>query len=134
VGVTGYNLVPVSNVLAAPLGMGAGLAVGSDRSFQVTGDWRTEFDDRGEAAGQARRRGSNRWAVGAEALVLNLIPLRAGWMKDEILDTSWWSAGVGLVSGNGVALDVGYRQSIEDPKARIVAATLKLFVNAASSR
>lgn len=134
VGVAGYNLVPVSNLLAAPLGMGAGLAVGSDRSFQVTGDWRTDFDDRGAPLGLGKQRGSNRWAAGAEALVLNLIPVRAGWMKDELLDTSWWSAGVGLVSGNGVALDVGYRQSLDDPKARTIAATLKLFVNAASSR
>jgi hypothetical protein len=124
VGVSGYNLVPVGNKLAAPMGMGAGLAVGSDRSFQVTGDWRSDFDRLGNKT-------ANRWAAGAEALLLDLIPVRAGWMKDEVLDTSWWSAGVGIVTPTGVALDVGYRQSIEDPKARTIAATLKFFVNAA---
>jgi hypothetical protein len=123
VGVTGYNLVPVNSEATAPLGMGAGIALGSDRSFQVTADWRTDLDRPGSK--------TNRWAAGAEVLVLNMIPLRAGWMKDELLDTTWWSAGAGLVNANGVAIDVGYRQSIEDPKARTIAATLKIFVNAA---
>ena len=121
-GVAGYNLVPVGNKIAAPLGMGAGVAVGSDRSFQVTGDWRTDFD---APAGK----NANRWAAGAEALLFDMVPVRAGWMTDGLLDTSWWSAGVGLVTPTGVALDVGYRQSIDDPKARVIAATLKLFVN-----
>jgi hypothetical protein len=121
-GVAGYNLVPVGNKIVAPLGMGAGVAVGSDRSFQVTGDWRTDFD---APAG----RNANRWAAGAEALLFDMVPVRAGWMKDGPLDTSWWSAGVGLVTPTGVALDVGYRQSMDDPKARVIAATLKLFVN-----
>lgn len=128
VGIAGYNLVPVSNDRVAPVGMGAGLAIGSDRTFQVTGDWRTDWDRSGPD------QGSTRWSAGAEALVLNVLPLRAGWTKDELLGTSWWSAGAGLVSGNGVALDVGYRQSIDDPKARTIAASLKFFVNAAATR
>ena len=61
-------------------------------------------------------------------LLGRLVPLRAGWMKDETLDTQWWSVGAGLVTRSGVALDVGYRQSIEDPSARTIAATLKLFL------
>jgi hypothetical protein len=124
VGIAGYNLVPISNKIVAPMGMGAGVAVGSDRSFQVTGDWRADFDRLGTKT-------ANRWAAGAEALLLDMIPVRAGWMKDEVLGTTWWSAGVGLVSPNGVALDVGYRQSLDDSKARTIAATLKFFVNVA---
>ncbi len=124
-GVTGYNLVPVGNEAVAPMGMGAGIAIGSDRSFQVTGDWRSDFDERG------KKGATNRWAAGAEALLFNAIPVRAGYTRDDILDTAWWSAGVGLINANGVALDVGYRQSVDDPKARTIAATLKVFVNAA---
>ncbi len=120
VGFAGYNLVPVGNEDVAPMGTGAGIALGSDTSVQLTGDWRADFDRRGKTA--------NRWAAGVEVLLGRLVPVRAGWMKDEVLDTQWWSAGVGLVSQNGVALDVGYRQSFDDPSARTVAATLKLFL------
>lgn len=122
IGITGYNLVPISNPAVAPLGMGAGVAVGSDRIFQVTADWRTDFDHRND-------KGSNRFAVGAEALLFDLVPVRAGWMRDQILGTSWWSAGLGLVSRNGIALDVGYRQSIDAANTRLIAASLKFFVN-----
>jgi hypothetical protein len=120
IGGTGYNLVDVGNDAIAPMGAGAGIAIGSDRSFQVTGDWRTDFDRGGKT--------TNRYAAGAELLIRSLIPIRAGWMRDETLDTSWWSAGVGIVTREGIALDVGYRQSIETPDARTIAATLKLFL------
>ena len=115
VGVTGYNLVPIANTDVAPMGTGAGIALGTDRSFQVTGDWRADFDRRGKTA--------NRWAAGAEAFLRELFALRAGVMKDEVLDTTWWSAGAGLVSQT-IALEVGYRQSFQDPSARTFAATL----------
>jgi hypothetical protein len=118
VGGTGYNLVPIANDAIAPMGAGAGLAVGSDRSFQVTADWRADFDRTGET--------TNRYAAGAEVLLARLVPLRAGFMRDETLDTSWWSVGAGLVTA-GVALDVGYRQSVDAASARTIAATLKLF-------
>jgi hypothetical protein len=124
VGAAGYNLVPVGNKLAAPLGMGAGVGIGSDRSFQVTADWRTDFD---APAGK----NATRYAAGAEALLFDMVPVRAGWMKDGLLDTSWWSAGIGIVTPTGVALDFGYRQSVDDPSARMIGATLKLFVNVA---
>ena len=121
-GIAGYNLVPVGNPGVAPLGMGAGVAVGSDRSFQVLADWRTDFDHRNA------EKGSNRFSVGAEALLGSLVAVRAGFLKDEILDTNWWSAGLGLVT-QVAAVDVGYRQSFGDPSARMVGATLKFFVN-----
>lgn len=120
VGIAGYDLVPVNDDVAAPMGAGAGIALGSDRSFQLTGDWRADFDRLGKT--------TNRYAAGAEVLLGGLVPLRAGWMKDEVLDTQWWSIGAGLVSANGIALDVGYRQSLDDPSARTIAATLKVFV------
>ncbi len=107
IGVAGYNLVPIGNDAVAPMGAGAGVALGNDRTLQVTGDWRTDFDRRGKT--------TNRYAAGAEVLLGRLVPLRAGWMKDETLDTRWWSIGAGLVTRNGVALDVGYRQSLDDP-------------------
>jgi hypothetical protein len=120
IGGAGYNLVPAGNDAVAPMGAGAGIAIGNDRSFQVTGDWRTDFD-RGEQT-------TNRYAAGIEVLLARLVPVRAGWMNDETLDTQWWSIGVGLVTRSGVAFDVGYRQSFDDVDARTIAASLKLFL------
>jgi hypothetical protein len=120
IGGVGYNLVPVGNEEVAPMGAGAGIAIGNDRRFQVTGDWRTDFD-RGEKS-------TNRYAAGVEILLARLVPVRAGWMNDETLDTQWWSVGAGIVTQNGIALDVGYRQSFDDPSARTVAGSVKLFL------
>jgi hypothetical protein len=119
VGGAGYNLVPIANEAIAPMGAGAGIAVGNDRSLQVTGDWRADFDRAGKT--------TNRYAAGVEVLVARLAPLRAGYMQDETLDTSWWSVGAGLVT-QSVALDVGYRQSLDAQAARTIAASLKLFL------
>jgi hypothetical protein len=119
-GAAGYNLVPISNEVVAPMGAGAGFGIGRDTSFQVTADWRGDFD-RAEGT-------TNRWAAGAEVLLGGVVPVRAGWMKDETLDGDWWSVGAGIISRGGVALDVGYRQGIDDSDARTVAATLKLFL------
>ncbi len=121
VGAAGYNLVSIDNAAVAPMAAGAGIAVGSDRSVQVTADWRTDLD-------RVPDRKTNRYAAGVEVLLGNLVPVRAGFVKDETLDTRWWSLGVGLVTREGVALDVGYRQSLDDPSARTIAAALKLFL------
>jgi hypothetical protein len=120
IGAAGYNLVSIANERIAPMGMGAGLTIGSDASAQITADWRADFDRAGKTA--------NRYGVGAEVLLGRLVPVRAGFQQDEILDTKWWSVGTGLVSRNGVALDVGYRQSTENPSARTIAASLRVFL------
>ena len=119
-GVVGYNLVPGGNAAVAPTMAGAGLAIGSDRIFQVTGDWRADFDRHGGKV-------SNRYAVGAEALIAKLVPVRAGFLKDDTLGTNWWSAGAGIVTPVG-AVELGYRQSTSDPSARTLAASIKFFI------
>jgi hypothetical protein len=120
IGAAGYNLVPIANEIVAPRGAGAGVGIGNDRSFQVTADWRADFDRAGKT--------TNRYGAGLEVLLGQLVPLRAGWSRDETLGTKWWSLGAGLVTQTGIALDVGYRQSLDDPTARTVAATLKVFL------
>jgi hypothetical protein len=119
VGAAGYNLVPVGHAVVAPLGYGAGLSVGSEQTFHVVADWRADEDRGGKT--------TNRYAVGGEALLGDLVPVRVGWTKDGTLGTQWWSAGAGLVSRQGIALDVGYRQSIDAPTAREIGVSLKLF-------
>jgi hypothetical protein len=119
VGVAGYNLIPVGHEAAMPRGMGAGFSVGSDTSLKVSADWRGDFDRTGKS--------TNRYAAGAELFLGNMFPVRGGWVKDETLDTSWWSAGVGLIASSGVAIDGGYRQSIDDPKARTISVSIKVY-------
>lgn len=120
IGATGYNLIPIAKDLVAPVGLGVGAAIGSDQGAQITGEWRADFDRLGKTA--------NRYAVGAEVLLGKMFPLRAGILKDDVLDTTWWSAGIGVASSGGVSLDVGYRQSFQHASARMVAASLKLFL------
>jgi hypothetical protein len=119
-GAAGYNLVSIANEAVAPRGLGAGVTLGNDRAFQLTADWRADLD----RAEQTK----NRYGVGAEVLLGGMVPLRAGWARDELLDTSWWSIGAGIVTRGGVALDVGYRQSLDAASARTIAASLKVFL------
>ncbi len=120
VGVAGYNLVPVGHDQALPRGMGAGLAFGSDTSFKLTADWRGDFERAGKT--------TNRYGVGAELLLGAMFPVRAGWAKDETLGTTWWSAGLGVVSTGGMAIDAGYRQSLDASAARTIVVALKIYV------
>jgi hypothetical protein len=119
-GAAGYNLVPISNSRVAPRGYGAGLTIGSDRVAQVTADWRADLDRADKT--------TNRYGVGAEVLLGDLVPLRAGWARDETIGASWWSIGAGLVTRGGVAIDVGYRQDLDAASARTIAAALKLYM------
>lgn len=120
IGAAGYNLVSIANEAIAPMGAGAGIGIGNDRFFQLTADWRGDFDRAGKT--------TNRYAAGLEVLLGQLVPLRAGWTRDETLDASWWSIGAGLVTRTGIALDVGYRQSLDDANSRTIAATLRTFL------
>jgi hypothetical protein len=118
IGAVGKNLVPIANEAIAPLGMGAGFAVGSDASLTVAAEWSAEFPEEGET--------TNRYAGGIEYLLMDLVPLRAGYAFDEKLDTQWWSVGAGVVTRT-VALDAAYRQSIDATSARTIVVALRFF-------
>jgi hypothetical protein len=124
VGASGFNLLPIGHKTAAPppapRTVGAGLALGSDTSFKVMADWRATLE------GAQGAKTTNRYSAGAEVLLGGVAPLRAGFQKDETLKTSWWTLGFGLVSSSGAALDVGYKQSVSRPDARVLAASFKL--------
>jgi hypothetical protein len=119
VGLAGFNLVPTGHPYSLPQAMSAGLAVGSDTSVRVLADWKGTFLPQGQTA--------NRYAAGVGALVGGMVALRAGWMRDELLHTSWWSAGTGLVTPDGFSIDVGYKQSIESTAAREMALSLRYY-------
>jgi hypothetical protein len=124
-GVSGFNLVPTGHERAAPRSAGAGLALGSDTSVKLTLDWRADFDRaRDQVTGKART--TNRFGAGVEVLLGNMLPVRGGYLKDETLGTTWWSAGAGLIAPSGAAVDVAYKQSLEDPNVRVIAVSIKL--------
>lgn len=118
VGLTGYNLAPTAHDLVLPRGVGAGISVGSDTGVHGSFDWRANL----EAGGKT----TNRYAFGAEVLLGGTAPLRASYVIDEVLDTQWWSVGAGLVSAKGGGLDLAYRQSVDDPSARVISVAMKL--------
>jgi hypothetical protein len=118
-GVAGFNLIPTGHDAALPLTVGAGLAVGSDTSIRVLLDWKRYFLPNNQDA--------DRFAAGVGALLGGAVALRAGWMHDGLLSTSWWSAGAGLVAGDGFAIDAGYKQSIDVSSAREMALSLRYY-------
>ncbi len=120
IGLVGTNLIPTGHSNLEPTGAAAGIAVGNDKLFHVAADWLVQWD----ASGKKR----NTWATGAEVLIGDLIPVRAGLTKDEWRGGQWWSAGAGVVTSSGVALDVAYRQAIHGDNNRVFAAGLKIFL------
>jgi hypothetical protein len=125
VGVAGYNLVPVGHDEQAPRGLGTGVALGDGRRFNLTGDWRRDFDRAGGS--------TDAWGAGAELLLGNHFPVRAGWLRDETRDgptrdAQWWSAGAGFVTTAGAAIDLLYRQVIGSPSDRTFGVALKLLI------
>ena len=119
-GLAGTNLIPTGHDLVAPTGVAAGFSVGTDRLLHVAADWRIQWDPAG-----TRR---NTWAAGAEVLLADMIPLRVGWTRDEWRGGQWWSAGAGIVTSTGLALDLAYRQAIGGGDSRMLAAGLKIFL------
>jgi hypothetical protein len=119
-GVAGYNLLDAGHRQIQPRAFGAGLSVGDDRRYRIAADWRGDEQRRGRL--------TNLFAVGGELLLGDVAPVRAGFMKDETRNASFWSAGIGIVTSGGFAMDLGYRQRFEDPQERTVAVALKVFL------
>jgi opacity protein-like surface antigen len=135
VGASGFNLFSARHREVMPRGFGAGIAVGSDASLQAVADWHVDLDrggwDAGSRAWKRTTTGSskstNRWSAGVEYMVSGSMPVRAGYQIDDTSKTRWWSLGLGLTSTKA-ALDLGYRQSTTDPRARTLAVALRVFV------
>lgn len=121
-GFAGYNLVSAGHrTTVQPRAIGGGIAIGDERRFHVAADWRGDFD---------RRPGglTNLYAVGGELLLGDMFPVRGGYVRDETRNASFWSAGLGIVTSSGVAIDASFRQGIDRSDDRTFAIGLKLFV------
>jgi hypothetical protein len=121
-GAAGYNLLRSGHKMIQPRGVGIGLSVGDEARYHLGFDWRGDFD--------RQDRLTSALAVGVEYLVGDMLPVRASFVKDDTRSATFWSVGAGIVTTGGFALDLSYRQRIEDPQEFTVAAALKLFLPA----
>ncbi len=69
----------------------------------------------------------SRVSTGLEYLLFEVVPLRAGWLYDEVDDDHVLSAGAGFIVPY-FGLDVAYQQSVNHPDHRVFAASIKVFL------
>jgi opacity protein-like surface antigen len=120
-GAAGYNLLSSGHHYVQPRAVGVGLSAGDEGGlWRVAFDWRGDFDRQNKL--------TSLLAAGAEVTLADLVPVRAGFQKDDTRNASFWSAGVGIATSNGFGIDVSYRQRLEDPNEFTLAAGLKLLV------
>lgn len=65
---------------------------------------------------------------GAEFFITERIPIRAGFERDQLNRTSYWSAGFGL-NDTGGGLDFAYRHELGGGQSRLFLATIRVVVN-----
>ena len=108
-GFVGRNLIEQCNrpecERIAPLEVGGGLSFGGEQPFTLAADTLVELSD-GE--------GSPTYRGGAEFVVQELIPIRAGYFYRTSQSTGFVSAGGGW-SSDGAGLDLGVQFDTSDP-------------------
>lgn len=115
------GLVPDASGMARPARIGDVRGPLSD--WVLTYDWYVNFLGAGGRAGPARRA-----SAGIEALLFSALPLRFGYLWDEAEDDQRISFGTGIILPF-VGVDVAYQQSTLDPRQRVFATSLKLFLD-----
>ena len=66
--------------------------------------------------------------VGSEFFVTQSLPLRAGFMRDPLTGSNYWSAGVGGIDTGG-GVDLGYRHELGGNQGRMILLTLRLMLD-----
>lgn len=108
---TAVNLVPQTGFDGAPLSVGTGTRWQPTDSFALAVDTLTDLESREDGAVVSPM-------VGAEYRVQGVVPVRLGWTRDNVSETSFATAGVG-VSNEQAGLDYGARLELGatgDPK------------------
>lgn len=121
VGITGHNLIEhpdERNELPRQLGTGVSLAASG---FLAEFDAVVDFDTRSDTKGQ--------YSVGLEYDVAQMLPIRAGYMYNEILDRHRIAVGLGYYS-QVVGIDIGYLQDVSsaDKSDATVGLDLRIYL------
>lgn len=119
VGVIGYNLIPVHDLLY-PRALGLGVALSTGTALTLAFDSVLDFTSDPESV-SATLHG------GLELLAGESYALRAGAQHDTFLKASYFTAGVGLLSSR-VGLELGLRQQVDGGTGTVISAAIKVFV------
>ncbi len=111
--ITGQNLVDISNKDLSRY-YALGLAY-------LTGPVTAAVDARADFTGPSTRFA---YHVGLEYLLSGAFPLRAGYMRDNIIGTQYISGGVGF-AGKGGGIDFAYRHELGGNNSRLFALALR---------
>jgi len=98
VGVVGFNLVNVDSPDSGR-GLGAGISYGDERLWRVAADYRLDFTTHAVHS----------FSAGADLLVAEAIPLRGGYIWDNLRGREFWSAGTGLLFSQ-FGVDASFRR------------------------
>ena len=113
-GFSAHNLIPVANPLVNRF-----FALSTSASFGLftaSFEWRMDFN-----ASFPRWA----WATGVEWIAGEVVPIRAGFVWDNITGTRYVSGGLGFFT-NGSGVDVSYRHELGGYNGRLIAVTIKL--------
>jgi hypothetical protein len=124
-GVVGYNLVP-QDTPQYPTAIGAGAAVRPTPAIRLAGDGLWDLDDDREL-GKTGRYGLGGEYFFTAADKQSGYPLRVGYVYDRPLESSYITAGLGLLNTK-VGIDIGLRRQISgDGDELMIQAGLRLF-------
>jgi len=120
-GAVAYNVIDV-NSREAPFRVGGGVAIGTDTSFRLAFDTVADFTSDPDRAALS-------FHAGGEYLFDGMMAIRAGFMRRDLDDRNFASAGLGFVSG-AAAIEAAYVQSLEADEGpdRTFSFTLKFFL------
>ncbi len=117
-GFSAHNLINTQNVeLTRYYSVHAGYLAGL---LTLAADVRADFE--------SRDRRILTYAVGAEYILGQALPVRLGYSYDGFQETSQLGVGLGFMTQGGGGIDLGYRHDLGGEKGRLVALSIKLQV------
>jgi|GEM_PF-5826633 len=117
VGLVGYNIIPVYRELA-PSALGVAIS-GCFYGFQIAFDTVIDFQSKAYSSTDKKAHAQARYHLGAEYLIKDTLPIRAGWIFDKIADSHYWSVGTGYQHRLFI-IDFAYRQALDRPVNRYI--------------
>lgn len=118
----GYNLIPTGKGghEFAPLAFGAGAAAHLFSALELDADAVVDF--------HSLLSKQIRLHFGGEYTIVNIVPVRAGFIVDRIGGDNFWSIGAGYTHPR-FGIDVGFRQAVALPKNRTFSIGFHVNVN-----